>query len=104
MEDIGKLVARYYVVKTDGIFSKNPRFLHIHEQGMEFRNLNYGKATKGSDLSLFKDFAEVFISDRNERDLAIKAGKQSFTLACSDRTNLLTDILYYKVEFPKRRV
>ncbi len=101
MEDIGRLVSRYYVIKTDGIFSKNPRFLNIHEQGLEFRNLNYAKAGKGAELCLFRDLTEVLLSDRNEKDLVIKTGKQSCTLACGDRTNLLTDLLLYKVSSPR---
>eukprot|EP01022_Parablepharisma_sp_SALTPOND_P011489 TRINITY_DN147_c0_g1_i1.p2 TRINITY_DN147_c0_g1~~TRINITY_DN147_c0_g1_i1.p2 ORF type:complete len:525 (+),score=74.54 TRINITY_DN147_c0_g1_i1:2885-4459(+) len=96
MDELGKLVARYYVIKTDGIFSKNQRFLHIHEKGLEFRPLNYSKPSKANDAYLFKDLSEIVISAHNDKDLMVKAGKHSFSLSCMDRLNLLIDIFFYK--------
>lgn len=99
MEELGKLWSRYYVIRTSGIFAKNTRFLEIYEEGISCFNPNITKATKGKDkeVFLFKDQLEVTLSDRNEKDISVKAGKQNFTLTCNERSKLLSDIMYCQV-------
>ena len=99
MESYGKLRARYYVIKTSGIFTKNSRILEIHDEGLIFLNLNFSKSSKGKDteVSFFHDSLEIALSDRNDKDILVKTPKQNYTLACTERLRLITDLLYYKV-------
>jgi len=96
MESLGKLHKRYYVIKTDGIFSKSPKLLHICQNGLEFKSINYSKPNKTPEIFFFKELNEISIISSSNNDLLIKIGKNQFTLTCTDRLNLLIDILFYK--------
>jgi hypothetical protein len=97
MEDLGKLVARYYVVKDTGFLSKSTRLIDIHERGFTFKDPDRNKAIKGKNVCHFRDVREVVLSDRNEKEVMVKVAQQSFALICNDRLNLATDLLYWKV-------
>lgn len=96
MEEIGRFIVRYYI-RISGIFSKSNRILHIHEQGITFTSTVSPKLAKEKENYLFKDIGEIIISDRNDKDFILKIGKQSLSITCSDRLNILTDLDYYKV-------
>lgn len=96
MENVGKLVSRYYI-KTSGFFSKNKLLLNIHEKGLVFTNPSSAKYSKEIEICYIADLSEISLSDRNDKDVNIKLGKQIYTLTCNDRINLLTDLLFYKV-------
>lgn len=90
MEDIGRLLSRYYV-KISGIFSKNTKLLQIYEQGIVLQNPKSSKVIKGKHVCLFRNSCE-FQPSPHEKEIIIKAGKQNYTIICTDRLNLLTDL------------
>lgn len=97
MEDCGKLRARFYVIKTSGIFAKGARILEIHDKGLLFLSVT---SSKDREYISFKDGFEVLLADRNERDFQLKVAKSLFTISCAERTRLLTDLYLYKVGLP----
>ena len=94
MEDIGILKSKYYVTKIDSIFSKHRRVLWIHELGISFKARQYEKSKKNPDTCLFKDILGITLSGSN--DIQIKGTKQSFSIVCIDRINLMVDLLMAK--------
>ena len=97
MDHLGRLHGRYYVIKTSGIFSKSSKILEIYDEGIVFVNPSVSKATKGKDREAYyyRDDVEAGVSERNEKDLQMRMGKQSFSVGCSERRHLLTDLLHY---------
>lgn len=96
MEELGSFISRYNVVKVEGIFSKHSRFLYIHENGIEFKQVAYNKALKNRDVLHYKDFHGAAPSSSNDKEVAIKAAKQAFTVTCSSKMSLLVDLFLYK--------
>ncbi len=97
MESYGKLRSRYYVTKVSGIFSKSVRILEIYDEGVALQPLDVATRATGTELFPFKEPLELALSDRNDRDVQAKAGKQSFAISCAERLRLLTDLLYFQV-------
>ncbi len=99
MENYGELRARYYVIKTAGIFSKCARILEIYDEGLAFQPLDVAKSSRGKDAEAFpfREPLELALSDRNDKDLLAKSSRQSFTLTCAERLRLTTDLLYFQV-------
>lgn len=96
MDELGNFISRYYVMKSEGIFTKHGRFLNIYENGFEFSRAHNTRGVKAKDIVHYKDFNNAIPSNNNDRELAIKTAKQSFNVACSSRLNLLIDLLLYK--------
>jgi len=94
MENYGRLRARYYIIKTSGIFTKSSRILQVHDNGLLFTSSN---SLKDHELIPFKENFEIILMERNDRDFQLKTSKGIYLIACSERTRLLTDIYYYKV-------
>lgn len=91
--------SRHYVIKTSGVFTKSAKILEIYDKAVIFVNPDLYKNPKDREIFLFKDSIDFNLSEKNDKEIYVKAQKQNFTLTCFDRPALLTELFYYKVFF-----
>jgi len=96
MEELGNLISRYCIIKSEGMFSKYTCLLNIYENGIELKPVSCKKSSKTKDMLLYKDFNSAIPSNNNDKELALKLSKLSFNITCASRLHLLVELMLYK--------